>query len=298
MIYSILIVVAHEILVPNRGQKSAQKVVKNFENVTLGLIACGSGNDFIKKSGHPKDVEKALDVILKGNVGYVDYMDLGATRCLNVAGGGMDVDVLVKYASVKKLKGSAAYNYALIYTLLHTRFHKLRLIVDGKTMDKSVFMIGIGNGGFIGGGLPICPHAEVSDGKLDVVIVNEMKKRRIPPMLLKFMKGKHVEDKTVEEFRTAILCGATLAAVCFLKILLVDRLLMGNTSINLLVDGVVSLTLCVTVVIAKFVGCSLPLLAKRLGFDPAVMASPFITTIVDALSLLVYFLFAKTLLGV
>ena len=101
-----------------------------------------------------------------------------------------------------------------------------------------------------------------------------------------------------KEFRTAILCGATLAAVCFLKILLVDRLLMGNTSINLLVDGVVSLTLCVTVVIAKFVGCSLPLLAKRLGFDPAVMASPFITTIVDALSLLVYFLFAKTLLGV
>lgn len=176
--------------------------IENFENVTLGLIACGSGNDFIKKSGHPKDVEKALDVILKGNVGYVDYMDLGTTRCLNVAGGGMDVDVLVKYASVKKLKGSAAYNYALIYTLLHTRFHKLRLIVDGKTMDKSVFMIGIGNGGFIGGGLPICPHAEVSDGKLDVVIVNEMKKRRIPSMLLKFLKGKHVEDKTVEEFRT------------------------------------------------------------------------------------------------
>ena len=100
-----------------------------------------------------------------------------------------------------------------------------------------------------------------------------------------------------KEFRTAILCGATLAVVCFLKILLVDRLLMGNTSISLFVNAVVSLTLCVTVVIAKFVGCSLPLLAKRLGFDPAVMASPFITTIVDALSLLVYFMFSKTLLG-
>ena len=187
------------------GDGTVLEVVRGAEfhkNAAVGVYPCGSGNDFIKKSGHPKDVEKALDVILKGNVGYVDYMDLGTTRCLNVAGGGMDVDVLVKYASVKKLKGSAAYNYALIYTLLHTRFHKLRLIVDGKTMDKSVFMIGIGNGGFIGGGLPICPHAEVSDGKLDVVIVNEMKKRRIPPMLLKFMKGKHVEDKTVEEFRT------------------------------------------------------------------------------------------------
>ena len=101
-----------------------------------------------------------------------------------------------------------------------------------------------------------------------------------------------------KEIRTAVLCGTTLAVVCFAKVFLVDRLLMGNESISLMVNGVVCLTLCVTVVIAKFVGCSLPLLAKRLGFDPAVMASPFITTIVDALSLLVYFLFAKTLLGV
>ena len=101
-----------------------------------------------------------------------------------------------------------------------------------------------------------------------------------------------------KEVRTAVLCGITLAVLCFVKILLVDHLLMGNTSINLMVNGVVCLTLAVTVVIAKFVGCSLPLLAKKLGFDPAVMASPFITTIVDALSLLVYFSFAKTLLGI
>ena len=100
-----------------------------------------------------------------------------------------------------------------------------------------------------------------------------------------------------KEVRTAVLCGISLAAVCFLKVLLVDRLLMGNTSISLSVDLVICLALGVTVVMAKMVGCTLPLLAKRLGFDPAVMASPFITTIVDALSLLVYFLFAKTILG-
>ena len=100
-----------------------------------------------------------------------------------------------------------------------------------------------------------------------------------------------------KEVRTALLCGVTLAALCFLKVLLVDRLLMGNTSISLSVDLVICLALGVTVVMAKMVGCTLPLLAKRLGFDPAVMASPFITTIVDALSLLVYFLFAKSILG-
>ena len=100
-----------------------------------------------------------------------------------------------------------------------------------------------------------------------------------------------------KEVRTAVLCGISLAAVCFLKVLLVDRLLMHNESISLSVDLVICLALAVTVVMAKMVGCTLPLLAKRLGFDPAVMASPFITTIVDALSLLVYFLFAKTILG-
>ena len=99
-----------------------------------------------------------------------------------------------------------------------------------------------------------------------------------------------------KEIRTAVLCAVCLSAVCFLKILVVDRLIMHNESISLLVDGVVCMTLAVTVVIAKIVGCTLPMLAKKMGFDPAVMASPFITTIVDALSLLVYFMFAKSLL--
>ena len=100
-----------------------------------------------------------------------------------------------------------------------------------------------------------------------------------------------------KEIRTALLCGVSLAMVCFVKIWLVDHLLMGNESITVMVDLVVCLALCVTVVLAKMVGCMLPLAAKAVKLDPAVMASPFITTIVDALSLLVYFMFAKTLLG-
>ncbi len=166
--------------------------IDNFDNVTLGLVACGSGNDFIKKSGHSTNVKEAMQTILKGNVGYVDYMELGKYRCLNVGGGGMDVDVLLKYANCKTLKGKAAYYYSLFYTLLHTRFHHLRITADGVTKDTSVFMIGIGNGGFIGGGIPICPNAVVDDGLLNVGYVNEMKKSKIIFRLFKFLKGKHV----------------------------------------------------------------------------------------------------------
>ena len=101
-----------------------------------------------------------------------------------------------------------------------------------------------------------------------------------------------------KEIRVAVLCGATLAAATFLKILLVDRLLMGNESVTVLVAAVVCLTMLMTVICAKIVGCTLPMLADRLHLDPAVMASPFITTIVDAISLLIYFAIAKMLLNI
>ena len=101
-----------------------------------------------------------------------------------------------------------------------------------------------------------------------------------------------------KEIRTAVLCGAALAVVCFVKILLVDRMLFGNPDISLMVDAVVCLAMFVTVLLAKTVGAILPMVAKVLKLDPAVMASPFITTIVDALSLLIYFLFATMFLGI
>jgi len=99
-----------------------------------------------------------------------------------------------------------------------------------------------------------------------------------------------------KEIQTAVLCGVALATLCFVKIMVFDRLVLGNSDITVMTAFVVCLTMAVTVLVAKIVGCTLPLVAKKMGFDPAVMASPFITTIVDALSLLVYFGIANALL--
>lgn len=101
-----------------------------------------------------------------------------------------------------------------------------------------------------------------------------------------------------KEIRVSILCGICLAAANFAKMLLVDRMLLGNADVTLTVCLVVCMTICLVVIFAKLVGCSLPLLAEKIGLDPAVMASPFITTIVDATSLLIYFQLAKHLLGI
>lgn len=174
--------------------------IENFENVTLGIVPCGTGNDFVRASGHPTKIKEAIDLILKDNVGYIDYIDVGSRRCLNVAGAGMDVDVLLRYAAMKAFRGKLKYYASLIDTLIHVKWHKLRLTIDGKTMDKSVFMIGVGNGTCIGGGMPICPDAKVDDGLLSVVIVNEMKKSRIPVELLGFLSGKHVKKDYTEVY--------------------------------------------------------------------------------------------------
>ncbi|MBQ9824661.1 MAG: magnesium transporter [Solobacterium sp.] len=98
-----------------------------------------------------------------------------------------------------------------------------------------------------------------------------------------------------KEIRVAVIVGAILAVCNFGKLILVDKMLFHNP-ITISVAAVICLTLVFTVFAAKLVGCTLPILAKALGFDPAVMASPFITTIVDAISLLIYFQFAQLLL--
>jgi len=166
--------------------------IENFENVTLGFIPCGSGNDFVKASGHPSKFEEALDVVLKGNKGYIDFIQLDDRRCINVLGAGMDVDVLLKYASMTSFKpGKPRYYASFFSTIAHTKYHHFRISLDGKeAKEVSVFMIGIGNGQFIGGGLPICYNAKVDDGKLRVVYVEEMNKALIPFRLPFFLNGK------------------------------------------------------------------------------------------------------------
>ena len=101
-----------------------------------------------------------------------------------------------------------------------------------------------------------------------------------------------------KEIRVAVMCGVTLAACDFVKLLVVDRMLLGNAGVSVSVAAVICVTLVFTVLCAKTVGCVLPLLAEKIHLDPAVMASPFISTIVDVLTLLIYFQVAKAILHI
>lgn len=101
-----------------------------------------------------------------------------------------------------------------------------------------------------------------------------------------------------KELRVALLCGISLAAVNFVKMFVIDKWLIGNDAVTVMVAFTVSLTLVFVVLFAKIVGSSLPLLAEKLGIDPAVMANPLISTITDAISLLIYFVLAGIVMGI
>lgn len=100
------------------------------------------------------------------------------------------------------------------------------------------------------------------------------------------------------EIRVAVLCGVTLAVVNFIKLLVVDRMLLQNDGLTIPVALTICMTLVLVVIFAKCVGCTLPLAAEKIGLDPAVMAAPLITTLTDTVSLLIYFQFARMILKI
>ena len=119
----------------------------------------------------------------------------------------------------------------------------------------------------------------------------------IRSLALNELSTKDVFKVMWKEIRVSIIIGVTLGIACFGKLMLIDNLLFGYHDYTVFTSFIVAMALALTVIIAKFVGCSLPLLAKKVKLDPAVVASPFITTIVDALSLILYCLIAVALLS-
>ena len=193
----------HEVIVMggDGAFNEALNGVTDFSNIVLGFIPCGTGNDYVKATHIPSNVEGALEFILNGKIGYTDFIQLDEKRALNTAGAGMDVDILVRYSTMKAFSGKMKYYASLIDTVLHLKRHKMIMELDGVSTEKTVFIASVSNGRYIGGGMPISPLSDVNDGLFDVVIVNDVKSRKIPGLLLKFLRGKHIEEDCTEHFR-------------------------------------------------------------------------------------------------
>lgn len=162
----------------------------DFDKVSMGIIPCGTGNDFANALKLPSDTIKALDVVLESEPKYTDFMQMPTVRGLNVIGMGIDVEVLKRYESLKK-KNKFGYTKCLIKTLMDFEYTDFDTEIDGKKGESyRSFIAAVANGHRLGGGLEICPVADPSDKKLDFVAVREMPKLKIINAFIKLKQKK------------------------------------------------------------------------------------------------------------
>ena len=173
-------------------------------DMPIAFIPAGTGNDFVMGAELPTDVEDVLSCALAGQTARYDILDVNGRRCLNVAGTGFDVSVLIMERKIRKvLPGKMSYLIALLITLITVKFTKVRIRVDGgEQRELPVLILAAANGRYYGGGMPISPDAECDDGLIDLVIVKKLPRIKIPYILYKFLKGRLKEvTKYVEVCR-------------------------------------------------------------------------------------------------
>ena len=181
-----------KIIVACGGDGTFHEVLNGIDpdKVRLGLIPAGRGNDFARGTGFAaSDPVEAVGDIVRGELKTFDYIQVSDRRCLNIAGTGMDVDVLLKTA---KSHNKLTYVASLFKCLLKFKPYKVSVSVNGQTYDTAAIMVGVCNGSQFGSGIQLSPLAKADDGKLELMIIR--KPRHTPTLLLmpNFVKGKHV----------------------------------------------------------------------------------------------------------
>jgi len=167
----------------------------------LGCIPSGTGNDFAERAQLPLDTEKAANLILDTQAKPTDFLTVGGVRCMNVAGLGMDVDVLER-CKKGKLKGKIKYVMSLLQSLFAFKGYKVKLEAEGVSETRDVLIAAACNGGFFGGGIQICPAAEIDDGLIDAIVVDCIGgKWKIIKAFVELMKGRVLEYPLTKHFR-------------------------------------------------------------------------------------------------
>ncbi len=160
------------------GDGTAYEVASGLYHTktALGLIPAGTGNDFIKSIGAPKDPLRALEFILSHAPRPVDMGQMNDQLFLNVCGTGFDVSVLEYTIKAKKLvRGMLPYLYGVVRTIFSFRPVRMRIVIDDETALEGTFLqCSVANGRYFGGGIAISPTAEVDDGLLDVVVLRSI----------------------------------------------------------------------------------------------------------------------------
>ena len=183
------------------GDGTLHEVLNGIADPTacnLGLIPSGTGNDFAEKIGLSLNAEEAVKIILDGEAKQTDYLEVGGVRCMNVAGLGMDVDVLER-CKRGKMKGKIKYLLSLVQSLFAFKGYRVEIEAAGEKETRDVLIAAACNGSQFGGGIQICPTADVADGMLDAIVIDCIGgKWNIIKAFITLMKGKVLEYPLVK----------------------------------------------------------------------------------------------------
>lgn len=178
--------------------------------IPMGIVPCGTGNDISRPLGIPRDTMQALELALHGTPRKMDAGLANDELFFNVAGFGFDVDVL-DYTEIYKKKyknGSLAYLHGVVRAIAGRKKRRTTITWPDGSLVEDVLLIAAGNGTHFGGGMMVTPNANPFDGMLDICIIHNVGWFNVIPMLIRFMKGKHLGSRYVRYFRTTELTAA------------------------------------------------------------------------------------------
>ena len=188
------------------GDGTASEVAAGLSETgkPMGIIPAGTGNDFIKTAGIPNDPLKAFEILLSRKPVDTDTGTVNDQFFLNVCGTGFDVTVLDFAESLKdKQRGLTPYLIGLLKAIHYYQSIQLKVTADGKTEEGRYLVCSIANGRYIGGGIPICPKADPTDGKLDLVLIKHRSRWQIPFYLPGLMLSRDLKFKITKYRRVS-----------------------------------------------------------------------------------------------
>lgn len=171
-------------------------------DIPLGVIPAGTGNDFARTVGIPTDIEKALKTIVDGKILCIDYGKANDRCFVNVASVGLDAEIVKATAHVKRyFSGAGAYIAGMLRTLLQFHYKEISLKIDCLNRKKNVMLVAIANGKYYGGGMKIAPMAEITDGILQVCVIDRLSKWKLIRLFPTIFSGSHVRHKEVKLYK-------------------------------------------------------------------------------------------------